>query len=227
VTVHAPIGSGGAHMRIGTVDPGKMVIYPIRDDVDGQGRQLINWVAEIYSDRYKPGAWTSPGRVEDFIAPFADWHFDWLDVPELFANAEQIYEYPMSDRDPVGQWAFGRVALVGDAAHPMIPRGSNGAMQAIVDTRVLAEALAAEPTPEAAVAAYEAERLEKVNRVVLTNRVTPPDHLIEEVERRTGFQPFERLEDVISQDELRALLEGYKQVAGYSRQTLAGLGERR
>jgi 2-polyprenyl-6-methoxyphenol hydroxylase-like FAD-dependent oxidoreductase len=225
VTKHAPILSGGSHIRVGTVDPGKMVIYPIRDDVDGEGRQLVNWVAEVYSDRYKPAVWTSAGRVEDFIGPFADWRFDWLDVPELFAGAEQIYEYPMSDRDPVARWVFDRVALLGDAAHPMIPRGSNGAMQAIVDTRVLADALAREATPQAALRCYEDERLERVNRVVLTNRTTPPDHLIEEVERRTGFQPFDRLEDVISQEELQALLEGYKQVAGYSRQALAVQGE--
>jgi 5-methylphenazine-1-carboxylate 1-monooxygenase len=221
VTRYPPILSGGSHVRAGTVNPGKMVIYPIRDNVDADGNQLINWVAEVNDGTHKPIDWNRPGRLEDFIDTFADWRFDWLDVPDLMRKADAIYEFPMSDRDPVDRWAFERVALVGDAAHPMIPRGSNGAMQAIVDTRALADALAREPTGEAALLAYQEERLPRVNAVVLTNRVTPPDHVIEEVERRSGHRPFERLDDLISQEEIRALLDKYKHVAGYDRAALA------
>jgi 2-polyprenyl-6-methoxyphenol hydroxylase-like FAD-dependent oxidoreductase len=130
----------------------------------------------------------------------------------------------MSDRDPVDAWAFERVALAGDAAHPMIPRGSNGAMQAILDARVLADRLAAGSDPVEALRAYEAERLPRANRVVLTNRSTPPDYLIQVVEERTGFQPFDRLEDVISRDELTQILDGYKRIAGYDRDALASRG---
>jgi 2-polyprenyl-6-methoxyphenol hydroxylase-like FAD-dependent oxidoreductase len=222
VTRHSPILSGGAHIRVGTVNPGKMVIYPIRDDVDGHGSQLVNWVAEVEDATYKPAHWNRPGLIEDFLPRFADWRFDWLDVPALIRDADVIYEFPMSDRDPVDRWAFGRVALVGDAAHPMIPRGSNGAMQAIVDARTLADCLAAHRGVDAALRAYEEERLPRVNAVVLTNRSTPPDYLIKAVEERTGYQPFERLDDVISKGELHELLERYKQVAGYSREALAG-----
>ena len=221
VTVHPPILSGSAHIRIGTVEHGKMVVYPIRDDVDGQGNQLVNWVAEVRQEAAGPVDWSAPGNVEDFISAFSDWRFDWLDVPELIRNAEAILEYPMSDRDPLDRWTFGHVTLVGDAAHPMIPRGSNGAMQAIVDTVALAEALADEPgNVPRALATYEDVRREKVNNVVLTNRVRPPDHLIEVVEARAGREPFARLEDVISSEEITSILDGYKNVAGYSASVL-------
>jgi 2-polyprenyl-6-methoxyphenol hydroxylase-like FAD-dependent oxidoreductase len=224
VTRHPPILSGGSHARIGTVDPGKMVIYPIRDHVDDRGRQLMNWVAEVSDAAYEPPDWTRPGRIEAFLPRFMDWTFDWLDVPDLVRRADVVLEFPMSDRDPVDAWAFERVALAGDAAHPMIPRGSNGAMQAILDARVLADRLAAGSDPVAALRAYEAERLPRANRVVLTNRSTPPDYLIQVVEERTGFQPFDRLEDVISRDELTQILDGYKRIAGYDRDALASRG---
>jgi 2-polyprenyl-6-methoxyphenol hydroxylase-like FAD-dependent oxidoreductase len=222
VTHHPPILSGGSHTRIGKVDTGKLVVYPIRDDVDGEGNQLMNWVVELRDARGVPVDWNRRGRLEDFLPTFESWRFDWLDVPDMLSRAEVVYEFPMSDRDPVGQWAFGRTALIGDAAHAMIPRGSNGAMQAIVDARAVADALAGEPTPEAALRAYEDARLETVNRIVLTNRTTPPDFLIETVEQRTGGRPFDRLEDVIDEDEIREILDGYKALTGSSREALRG-----
>ncbi|MFT4265477.1 MAG: flavin-dependent oxidoreductase [Nocardioides sp.] len=222
ITVHPPILSGGGHIRVGTVEHGKMVIYPILDDIDAAGNQLVNWVAEIRQEQAGPAAWNVPGQIADFIEPFRDWVFDWLDVPALIREADMIWEYPMSDRDPVDRWAFGHVALVGDAAHPMIPRGSNGAMQAIVDTVALADALVAESDVVAALARYEGERRDAVNAVVLKNRVTPPDHLIEVVEERTGGGLFAAVGDVISPDEVTAILNSYKTAAGYSRAALAG-----
>jgi 2-polyprenyl-6-methoxyphenol hydroxylase-like FAD-dependent oxidoreductase len=220
VTRHPAILSGGSHARIGKVDTGKLVVYPIRDAVDEEDNQLMNWVAEVRDARGVPVDWNRGGRLEDFLPVYAEWRFDWLDVPDLLSRAEVIYEFPMSDREPVDRWAFGRVALIGDAAHPMIPRGSNGAMQAIVDARVVADALAAEDTPEAALRTYEDARLQTVNTIVLTNRTTPPDFLIETVERRTGPQPFERIEDVITEDEIREIVDGYKALTGSSREAL-------
>lgn len=214
VTVHPPVLSGGTHARVGVVDTGKMVIYPIRNDVDGDGNQLMNWVAEVRDPHGKSVDWNARGRLEDFLPVYADWRFDWIDVPDLLRRADVVFEYPMSDRDPVGRWSFGRVTLLGDAAHPMVPRGSNGAMQAIIDARAVADALARGGATEAALRAYEDERLERVNEIVLTNRSTPPDHLIETVEARTGGQPFERLEDVIAPEEIRELLGRYKTLTG-------------
>jgi 2-polyprenyl-6-methoxyphenol hydroxylase-like FAD-dependent oxidoreductase len=214
VTPHPAVLSGGSHARVGVIDTGKMVIYPIRDAIDDAGNQLMNWVAEVRDPSGKPVDWNRGGRLEDFLPAFADWHFDWIDVPDLLRRAQVIYEFPMVDRDPVERWAFGRVALLGDAAHPMVPRGSNGAMQAIIDARAVADALKAGSDPEAALRAYEDARLETANAIVMRNRTTPPDTLIETVQRRTGNQPFDRLEDVISQEEIRSLLDGYKTLTG-------------
>jgi 2-polyprenyl-6-methoxyphenol hydroxylase-like FAD-dependent oxidoreductase len=216
VTRRPPILTGRSYVRIGTVETAKIVIYPIVDDIDGSGLQLVNWMAE----RRMPGApmndWNRPGRLEDFLPFYADWRFDWLDVPELIRSADAILEYPMVDRDPVAQWTFGRVTLMGDAAHPMYPRGSNGAAQALIDARTLADILAREPDVPAALRAYEAARLEPTARVVRTNREHPPDYLIMKVDELTGGKPFRHIDDVISQAELRELSESYKRVAGFS-----------
>lgn len=213
VTRRAPFLSGASVTRVGTVDTGKLVIYAIRQLDDGT--QLINWNTEQPRPDHGPNDWATPGRLEDFIAPFADWHFDWLDVPALFENAEFILEYPMVDRDPVGQWVFGRIALMGDAAHPMYPRGGNGGAQAILDAEAMERLLAGNEDWQAALQAFEDERLETVNAVVLANRVQPPDTIIAEVEQRSGGRPFARIEDVIDPAELRAISDRYKEIAGY------------
>lgn len=219
VTVHRPILTGKSYLRIGSIETGKMVIYPIVDNVDGQGNQLINWVAEIRRPGTDRNDWNKTGRAEDFVDLFADWRFDWLDVPALIRNAQQILEYPMVDKDPVPRWTFGRVTLAGDAAHPMYPRGSNGAAQGLVDARTLADLLATHDDAQAALLAYEAVRLRPTAQVVQTNRSVPPDFIITKVDQLSGGKPFARLEDLISQDELRAISEHYKQVAGFSLQT--------
>jgi 2-polyprenyl-6-methoxyphenol hydroxylase-like FAD-dependent oxidoreductase len=214
ITRHPPFLSGGSHVRVGKLQTGKLVVYPIRNDVDGAGNQLVNWVAEIRRDSYEQNDWSQRGRLEDFYGPYRDWRFDWLDVTDLLRRAEIILEYPMVDRDPVARWSFGRVTLLGDAAHPMYPRGSNGASQAIIDARVLARSLKDVADPVAALAAYEKARLEPTSRIVLTNRTAPPDSVIELVERRCGGKPFGRLEDVVSIAEIREILDGYKRLTG-------------
>jgi 2-polyprenyl-6-methoxyphenol hydroxylase-like FAD-dependent oxidoreductase len=213
--------SGASMVRAGWLKTGKMVIYPIRDDIDGRGTQLINWVCEIETPVYKKRDWNRPGNLDDFLPAFADWHFDWLDAPELIRQSEMILEFPMVDHDPLPRWSHGRVTLLGDAAHPMYPRGSNGAGQAILDARALADALASEPDAPAALKAYEAARLETTAAIVRANRTRPPDIILGEIFRRTGDRPFARIEDVISADELAALSDGYKRIAGYDKEKLA------
>jgi len=122
----------------------------------------------------------------------------------------------MVDKDPLPRWTFGRVTLAGDAAHPMYPRGSNGAAQSVIDARVLADCLAASADPREALAAYEAARREATGNVVRTNRAHPPDFINIKVEELTGDQPFDNLDDFITQDELRALSENYKRIAGFA-----------
>ena len=220
VTVWPSFLSGGSMVRAGWLSTGKMVIYPIRDAVDEQGRQLVNWVAELEAPMRDKRDWNTPGLIEDFIGPFADWHFDWLDVPAMIRAADEVLEYPMVDQDPLDHWTEGRITLLGDAAHPMVPRGSNGAAQAILDGRVLAECLA-EFDPITALQRYEDTRLPATSQVVLTNRKNPPDAVLREVHERTGDRPFDRIEDVISRDEILALTEGYKVVAGFDKDRLA------
>ncbi len=216
--------SGASMVRAGWLATGKMVVYPIRDDIDGDGRQLVNWVAEIETPKHETRDWNRPGELKDFLGAFADWHFDWLDVPAMICAADAILEFPMVDQEPLPRWSFGRVTLLGDAAHPMVPRGSNGAGQAIVDARALADCLAAAGDPVAALRDYEALRLEATANVVRANRANPPDAILREVYLRTGDKPFDNIDRVIGRDELMALSERYKQVAGYDRQTLARRG---
>jgi 2-polyprenyl-6-methoxyphenol hydroxylase-like FAD-dependent oxidoreductase len=219
VTRWKPILSGASMVRAGWLSHGKMVIYPIRA-ADTDGLQLVNWVAEIETPVYRKRDWNRPGSIDDFIGAFADWHFDWLDVPALIRGADSVLEFPMVDQDPLPRWSFGRVTLLGDAAHPMVPRGSNGAGQAILDARALTSALLDHGDPVAALATYEKQRLEATTRIVLTNRSNPPDAILREVFQRTNDQPFGSIDDVISRDELVALSEGYKRIAGYSKDAL-------
>ena len=216
VTRAKPILGGRSYLRIGTVDTGKIVIYPIADNIDGAGRQLINWMAEMRMPGEPMNDWNKPGRLEDFIGIYRDWRFDWLDVPALIEGADTILEYPMVDKDPVPRWTFERVTFMGDAAHPMYPRGSNGAAQALIDARTLADELAKGGDAREALAAYEKARLEATARVVRTNREHPPDYIIMKVDELTGGKPFANIDDVISQAELRALSDNYKRVAGFA-----------
>jgi 2-polyprenyl-6-methoxyphenol hydroxylase-like FAD-dependent oxidoreductase len=214
-----PAYLGGATMlRAGWLATGKMVIYPIRTHDDGT--QLVNWVFEIETPEHQQWDWNRKARIEDFFAHVAQWKFDWLDIPAMLRAADTVLEYPMVDKDPLARWTFDRVTLLGDAAHPMVPRGSNGAGQAILDAHALADCLARERDPAAALAAYEAERRAPTTQVVLENRRNPPDAILREVYERTGDRPFARIEDVIDPAELRAISERYKRVAGYDRDTL-------
>jgi len=217
VAPHAPFLSGASMVRAGWHAGGKMVIYPIRDAIDASGRQLVNWVAEIATPHHKARDWNRRGDLADFLPAFADWHFDWLDVPELIRSTETILEFPMIDQEPLPWWSRERVTLLGDAAHPMYPRGSNGGGQAIVDAYALSNALAASSDPVHALKRYEAERLEATANVVRANRANPPDAILREVYLRTGDKPFARLEDVITENELKAISDGYKKVASGAR----------
>jgi 2-polyprenyl-6-methoxyphenol hydroxylase-like FAD-dependent oxidoreductase len=210
VTVAPPFLSGASMVRAGWLDGGKMVIYPIKDDVDGAGNQLVNWVAEIRTDLDLDIA--SGVDPAEYLPAFADWDFPWLNVPDLLRRAQQVLRYPMVDREPLPRWTFDRVTLLGDAAHPMVPRGSNGAGQAILDAGALARTLRQESDPAVALARYEQDRLPATSAVVLANRQTPPDAILREVWQRTNDTPFDRVEDVISEQEMRGILDGYRAI---------------
>jgi 2-polyprenyl-6-methoxyphenol hydroxylase-like FAD-dependent oxidoreductase len=154
VTIGKPFLSEASMVRAGWLTHGKMVIYPIRNNIDGQGNQLINWVAEIETPNHLERDWNKQGKLEDFIHAFEDWHFDWLDVPKMIRSAERILEFPMIDQDPLPFWTRGKVTLLGDAAHPMYPRGSNGAGQSILDAQCLAKFLTTSPNVDSALQQY-------------------------------------------------------------------------
>ena len=220
VTQWKPYLTGASMVQIGWLDVGKIVIYPIKAALDAQGRQSINWTAEIRRSASVMADWNLGGKLEDFLPTFASFRFDWLDCAGMIRNADLILEYPMVDRDPLPRWTHGRVTLVGDAAHPMYPRGANGAGQGILDARTLAGCLAREPDPLAALTAYEVARREAANSVVLASRNTPPDTILQVVHERSGDKPFDRIEDIVTSEELAAINEKYKRVAGFSREAL-------
>ncbi|HXJ02487.1 MAG TPA: flavin-dependent oxidoreductase [Micropepsaceae bacterium] len=213
-----PILDGHTYLRIGSIKTGKIVIYPIIDNVDGNGNQLINWTTEAPLFGRPKNDWNKPGKLEDFLPIYESWKFDWLNVPALLKNSEVLLEYPMVDRDPVSRWTFGRIALVGDAAHPMYQRGSNGSAQALIDARVLSDLLKANTDPSGALVAYEQARLPVTTKIVHTNRTTPPDFINIKVEALVGDKPFDNLDDYIGQDELKTLSDNYKAIAGFGRQ---------
>ena len=163
-----PFLSGRSMIMAGHADQ-KFVAYPICPDAAARGSSLINWVAELRvgGDQAPiPRDWSRLADKERFAPAFRQWRFDWLDVPALIYGAKVVYEFPMVDRDPVPRWSHGRVTLLGDAAHPMYPVGSNGASQGILDAAALAEALSSEPDAVVALKRYEAARLEPTAKVV-------------------------------------------------------------
>jgi 2-polyprenyl-6-methoxyphenol hydroxylase-like FAD-dependent oxidoreductase len=214
-----PILDGRTYIRIGSIRSAKIVIYPIRR-ADKSGLQEINWTVEMPMAGGEKNDWNKPGKLEDFIGSFEDWHFDWIDVPALLRASHVLLEYPMVDKAPIPRWTFGRVTFVGDAAHPMYQRGSNGAAQALIDARTIANFLRDTKDPLEALGKYESARRPATTRIVHTNRETPPDVINIKVEELTGDKPFDDLDRFISQNELRALSDNYKEIAGFARDDL-------
>jgi 2-polyprenyl-6-methoxyphenol hydroxylase-like FAD-dependent oxidoreductase len=195
----------------------KFVCYPISQSPDADGKYQINWVAERHMPptyQWRREDYNRSARLEEFLPWFEDWRFDWLDVPGLIRNCPQSYEYPLVDRDPVDRWTFGRVTLMGDAAHPMYPIGSNGASQAILDARVLTREILAHGEVTTALEAYEAERRPATTDLVMLNRRNGPEQVMQIVEERAP-DGFNVVTDVLSQQELEDIAANYKHVAGF------------
>ena len=221
----APFLSGRSMIMAGH-ESQKLVVYPISQQAFEAGRSLTNWIAEIKIGQ--PGdpmpsreSWNKPGKFEDFMPAFKDWSFNWLDFPALATKTKEVLEFPMVDRDPVPAWSFGPVTLLGDAAHPMYPVGSNGASQAILDAHALAETLGGGASDvHGALESYEATRLPSTAALVAANRRQGPEQVMQIVEERAP-NGFDLVEDVITQAELEAVSKRYKQVAGFDKAAVA------
>lgn len=211
-----PFLSGASMVMIG-YDGLRFVSYPISHPDPHSGEATINWIANLNDDtgqRWEKSDWNREARIADFLPHFADFRFDWLDVPTLVNKSDKVFEYPMVDRDPLTHWTEGCVTLIGDAAHAAYPVGSNGAGAGIIDARKLVASFLAHGLCEVALQAYEAEMRPITSKIILTNRIAGPDKILNIVEDRCAGQ-FNSIEDVIAQSELAEHAANYKRIAGF------------
>ncbi|RKE94388.1 2-polyprenyl-6-methoxyphenol hydroxylase-like FAD-dependent oxidoreductase [Sulfitobacter guttiformis] len=211
-----PFLSGGSMVLIGH-DGLRFVTYPISSPAPRTGLATINWICNLQFDpaqKFRKEDYSRAANLADFLPAFEQIKFDWLDAPALIRGADEIFEYPMVDRDPLERWAVGRVTLMGDAAHAAYPVGSNGAGAGITDARKLVAAFLAHGLTPKALDTYEAEMLPVTSKIILMNRTAGPDKILDIVENRCGGQ-FERIEDVIPHTEMADHAATYKRIAGY------------
>lgn len=214
-----PEFGAGRSMLVAGGTAAKLVVYPIGEGLR-PGTKLTNWAICIRTGR--PGDpppdrqdWSRPADRADLERHVGRFRLPHVDHVGLVRATSEAFEFPMCDRDPLPRWTHGRVTLLGDAAHPMYPMGSNGAGQAVLDAAALGACLTGHADPQRALAAYEDERLAATAEVVLRNRVGGPEGVIDEVERRAP-DGFSRLEDVIDAAELEAVVTAYAQLTGAS-----------
>jgi 5-methylphenazine-1-carboxylate 1-monooxygenase len=210
---------GASVMIHGGVD-NKFVVYPIAPGSTPNAK-LTNWavITRLGPDGGEPPSrenWSAVGRREDLRPHLAKFHSDVVDLAGVVAATPEFWEYPMCDRDPVDNWSDGPVTLLGDAAHPMYPMGANGASQAILDSRLLADLLAGPSGVEAALAAYQSERIARTTPIVFSNRAGGPEGVIDAVEARAP-DGFADIEAVMPYSEREAIMTGYARRAGYAR----------
>jgi len=224
VTVAPPFLGGRRMLMAGRLSR-RVILYPLQDLPDGQ--QLVNWVVAVRTDDGRPMPsqdWSAATSTDEAIAETEGIDLEFVDIRELIAGCETVLKYPMADREPINTWRSGRVTLLGDAAHPMQPNGSNGAAQAIIDARVLTRELTRfEHTvdPLTALDTYEAERIGATRAVVLANRTAGPERILDIVADRSAGR-FERLEDVVPTSELEEIVEAYRRTAGFDPDVLNG-----
>ena len=218
-----PILGGQTMIAVGNART-KIVGYEISREARERGKSLFNWIAEARLG--EPGSapperedWNRESSVDAFLPYFKDWAFDWLDVSGLARQTEQVWVFPMVDRDPIDRWTFGRVTLLGDAAHPMWPIGSNGASQAVLDCRCLADRLAELGDVDEALRTYEAERRPATAAVVLANRANAHDEVLEIAERRAP-NGFADIREVAGEEELESISARYRQTARFDKKRL-------
>lgn len=215
-TEAVPFGNG-ATMALAGHGTHKFVTYPISKPDPLTGKATINWIAELTFDPslgFRKEDYSRTAELADFLPHFEDWQFDWLDVPNVIRDADEVYEYPMVDRDPLPKWQDGRVSLMGDAAHVMYPTGSNGASQAIIDARKLGRVFQDKGLTEEALATYEAEVRPQMEKTILANRGQGPGYIMQLVEEKCGGE-YDDIGQVLSHQEMSDFAAKYKATAGF------------
>lgn len=205
------IVAGGLHAKV--------VVYPIAEGAT-PGSRFTNWavlvkVGEGGTLPPRREDWSRPGKREELMPHVARFNVPHIDVPALITATPEFYEYPCCDRDPLPYWTSGRVTLLGDAAHPMYPVGSNGASQAILDARALADSLAHAEHPRQALMAYERKRLPMTADIVRSNRRGGPEGVIDAVEQ-IAPDGFDNVDNVLSYSQREAIVRGYASKAGFA-----------
>ncbi|MFT4725645.1 MAG: 2-polyprenyl-6-methoxyphenol hydroxylase-like FAD-dependent oxidoreductase [Granulosicoccus sp.] len=216
--VEWPVWEDGETMAIAGGLGGKLVLYPIAPVKDG--KQLMNWVVNIRMadgsvSPPPPESWSRMASLSKVLPYAKRFHVPGIDLEALVRASGAIFEYPMADRDPLPRWTHGRVTLLGDAAHPMYPVGSNGSAQAILDARCLSDNLAHAEHPREALYRYEQDRLEKTSEVVRSNRLGGPERVIDEVEKLSPAG-FKNIDNVLSFADRQAIVKGYAKMAGFA-----------
>jgi 2-polyprenyl-6-methoxyphenol hydroxylase-like FAD-dependent oxidoreductase len=216
-----PMFDGGDSMIVAGGMAARAVCYPIFADPQRPDRRLTNWalmalVAEAGGRTPHRADWNRPARRDEVLAFVRNnFRLTAIDLPAMIETTDHVYEYPNCDRDPLPRWSFGRVTLLGDAAHPMYPVGSNGASQAILDARALTRHLASGAPIADALTAYDVERRPATSAVVMQNRQGGNEGVIDFVEARAP-EGFDSLDAVASSEELRAIVVGYSRLAGFA-----------
>jgi 5-methylphenazine-1-carboxylate 1-monooxygenase len=215
-----PFLDGRTQVMIGHREQ-RTVIYPMSKEAAARGKSLTNWLVVLGNQSVEDQreSWNRQATKERFFNHFKDWNFDWIKAADLYAATEAIYEYPKVDRDPLPRWSFGRVTLLGDAAHPMRPIGSQAGSQAIVGARVLAFELATHKDPSKALKSYEDIRLPIATEVVLRNREFGPEIVMQMAEDRAP-DGFDDIESVIPYAEREEIAISFKRAAGFDQRTL-------
>ena len=211
LTGRSMIVAGGLHAKV--------VVYPIAEGSSPASR-LTNWavLVKVGDNNATPPRredWSRPGKREELMPHVARFSVPYVDVPNLISATPEFYEYPTCDRDPLPYWSNGRVTLLGDAAHPMDPVGSNGASQAILDARCLADSLMRSEHPRQALIAYEQKRLPMTAEIVRSNRRGGPEGVIDAVEQLAP-DGFDNIDNVLSYTQREAIVRGYASKAGFA-----------
>ncbi|KAG4417851.1 hypothetical protein IFR04_008988 [Cadophora malorum] len=225
VSLREPFLTGRSMVWAGHADQ-KFIAYPVGRQAEKEGKSLVNWIAELRvrskddPDLTPPVAdWGKCVSKDRFARKFQSWTFGFLSIPDLIEETEVVAEFPMCDRTPVDRWSFGRLTLLGDAAHPLYPIGSNGASQAILDSVALSSALQQETNIPAALTWYQNERLPPTAKICFANRANGPDHVLQLAHERAP-DGFENIDDVIGSVELEEVGKAYKLLAGFDMESV-------